>query len=221
MSDHTPDITHTPADASPQKTVDQSRRKLAGAAIGATAILTLASRPVLAGVCESPSAATSGNLSQHGTPITCSGRSPGYWKEKPNKWPTNYDPGSCSNKCNKAKNWSAGTLFHPLFAGDNFFANVDGNPMTITTSLSMMQIMHLNDGNNPWNLTDPDNLGAHIVAALLNAAAGLTPVLSESDVINMWREWDSQTYFEPVAGVEWSSKDIVDYIKSTFHVTEP
>ncbi|HQT29846.1 MAG TPA: hypothetical protein PLE48_03275 [Thiobacillus sp.] len=217
MSDHIPDTPNTPTDASSPETVDQSRRKLAGGAIGATAILTLASRPVLAGVCESPSAAFSGNMSQHGTPITCSGLSPGYWKEKPNKWPVSYDPGSCSNQCNQVENWSAGTLFHPLFSGDNFIAYVDGGRMAVLTSLSMMQVMQMSNGNNPWDLSDPDNLGAHIVAALLNAAAGLTPVLSESDVTNMWREWESQGYFEPVAGVKWKSKEIVDYIKSTFH----
>ncbi|OYW24327.1 MAG: hypothetical protein B7Z49_03155, partial [Hydrogenophilales bacterium 12-63-5] len=137
MSDHIPDTPNTPTDASSPETVDQSRRKLAGGAIGATAILTLASRPVLAGVCESPSAAFSGNMSQHGTPITCSGRSPGYWKEKPNKWPATYDPGSCSNQCNQVENWSAGTLFHPLFSGDNFIAHVDGARMAVLTSLSM------------------------------------------------------------------------------------
>jgi len=216
MSDHTPDIPNTPTDASSQQNVDQSRRKLAGAAIGATAILTLASQPVLAGVCRSPSAAFSGNMSHHGTPITCSGRSPGFWKERPEEWPTTYDPGSCSDQCNKVENWSAGTLFHPLFAGDNFFANIDGDSMTDPTSLSMMQVMQMNDGNNSWHLSDPDNLGAHIVAALLNAEAGLTPVLSVPDVTNMWREWESQGYFEPVAGVQWNSKDIVKYIVSTF-----
>ena len=216
MSDHTPDINHTPANASAQKAVDQSRRKLAGAAIGASAILTLASRPVLAGVCESPSAAFSGNMSHHGTPITCSGRSPGYWKEKPAKWPTSYAPGTCSNQCNNVQNWSGGTPFHPIFAGNNFFTDVDQNPMTVPTSLSMMQVMHLNDGNNLWNLSDPANLGAHVVAALLNAKAGLTPVLSESDVTNMWREWESQGYFEPVAGEQWDAEAIVKYIKSTF-----
>ena len=222
MSDQTPDITHTPADASPQKSVDQSRRKLAGAAIGATAILTLASRPVLAGVCESPSAAMSGNLSQHGTPIICSGRSPGYWTQHPEKWPASYDAGDSTGQRNQAENWSGGTLFHPTFAlvtnsvGSSFLADFDNNPISAPTSLSMMQVMQMGEGNNPWGLSDPANLGMHIVAALLNAAAGLTPVLSEPDVINMWREWASQGYFEPAANVKWYAEDIVEYILSTF-----
>jgi hypothetical protein len=74
----------------------------------------------------------------------------------------------------------------------------------------------MNDGSNPWGLSDPDNLGMHIVAALLNARKGLTPILSESDVINMWNEWATKGYFEPTASVHWSSAQIVQYIQGTF-----
>ncbi|MDP1925607.1 MAG: hypothetical protein Q8K57_12605 [Thiobacillus sp.] len=222
MSDHTPDITHTPADASAQKVVDQSRRKLAGVAIGASAILTLASRPVLAGVCESPSAAFSGNMSHHGTPITCSGRSPGYWTQHPESWPAPYDAGNSTGQRNQAENWSGGTLFHPIFdwvtngVAKSFLADFDNNPISAPTSLSMMQVMQMNNGSNPWGLSDPANLGMHIVAALLNAKKGYTPVLSEADVTNMWKEWAGKGYFEPTANVKWFAEDIVKYIVSTF-----
>jgi hypothetical protein len=222
MSDRTPDTPENPTAAPEQDAINQSRRKLTGAALGASAIFTLASRPVLAGQCMTPSAAVSGNLSQHGTPITCSGRTPGYWKTHyaPGSWPSPYLPGGCNggqNMCNKVQNWSGGTLFHPLFSGTQFMANLDGNPGTPNTSLSMMQVMMLNDGSNPWGLTDPDNLGAHIVAALLNASVvpSLTPVLSAADVINMWNEWASKGYFEPTANVKWNSAQIVDYLKTT------
>lgn len=222
MSDRTPDTPENPTAAPEQDAINQSRRKLTGAALGASAIFTLASRPVLAGQCMTPSAAVSGNLSQHGTPITCSGRTPGYWKthSTPGAWPSPYLPGSCNggqNMCNKVQNWSGGTLFHPIFSGTQFMANLDGNPGTPNTSLSMMQVMMLNDGSNPWGLTDPDNLGAHIVAALLNASVvpSLTPVLSAADVINMWNEWVSKGYFEPTANVQWNSAQIVDYLKTT------
>jgi hypothetical protein len=119
-------------------------------------------------------------------------------------------------------NWRNGTLFHPNFAlvtnsiGNSFLADLDGNPTTPKTSLSMMQVMMMNDGSNPWGLTDPDNLGMHIVAALLNAKKGYTPILSELDVINMWNEWASKGYFEPTANVHWNSAQIVQYIVSTF-----
>jgi hypothetical protein len=222
MSDHTPT---TPPDTTKQDSVDQSRRKMTGTALGVSAILTLASRPVLAGQCMTPSAACSGNLSQHGTPTTCSGKSPGYWKEHPRSWPLPYAPGTCTgggSVCNKAEKWQGGTLFHPIFAfvtnatGNSFLADFDGNPNTPKTSLSMMQVMQMSDGNNPWGLTDQDNLGMHIVAALLNAKMGWTPILTEADVINMWNEWASKGYFEPTANVKWNAAQIVTYIKGTF-----
>jgi hypothetical protein len=224
MSDHSPDSQDTPLEATQNGEINSSRRKLTGAALGASAIFTLASRPVLAGVCQSPSAAVSGNLSQHGTPTTCNGLSPGFWKERPQSWPLPYIPGTANNPGtngngykNQVGNWSGGTLFHPFFAGSQFMADIDGNPSTPKASLSMMQVMIMNDGNNPWGLTDPDNLGMHIVAALLNAKMGYTTgVLSETQVTNMWNEWVSNGYFEPTAGVQWTSAQIVAYIQTTF-----
>ena len=221
MSDHNQNMPQSQPqmpDTASDKQVDLSRRRLAGASLGVSAIFTLASRPVLAGQCMAPSAACSGNLSHHGTPITCSGKSPGYWKEHPKSWPSGYEAGSCSswNERNKPKYWSGGTLFHPFFAGSQFMADLDGKPFTNNTSLSMLQVMMLNDGSNPWRLTDQDNLGMHIVAAVLNAKAGYTPVLSETAVINMWKEWASKGYFEPTANVKWNSAQIVAYIKTTF-----
>jgi hypothetical protein len=230
MSDRSPDIQDAPPKPSPNEAIDQSRRKLTGAALGVSAVFTLASRPVLAGICQTPSGYQSGNVSQHGTPTTCSGKSPGYWKEHPEEWPLPYVPGTCTNPGtnpgqgykNQVENWSGGTLFHPFFSGSQFMADLDSNTVTPNTSLSMMQVMVMSDGNNPWGLTDPDNLGMHIVAALLNAKKGLTPVLSETQVINMWNEWWSNGgpnggYFEPTANVKWSSAQIVKYIKTTFH----
>jgi len=216
MSNRIPENQDVPAETSQGPAINTSRRKLAGTTLGIASVFTLSSRPVLAGVCLSPSGHQSGNLSHHGTAIKCSGRSPGYWKERPEKWPSPYSPGTCTGQYNNAENWSGGTLFHPLFAGDKFMANMGGHHAADKTSLSMMQVMHLNDGNNSWGLTDNANLGAHIVAALLNARAGLTPVLDETAVINMWREWATKGYYEPTAGVEWYAEKIVTYITSTF-----
>ena len=65
---------------------------------------------------------------------------------------------------------------------------------------------------------DPYQLGAHIVAALLNARAGYTPVLTEGAVINIWNEYVAKGYFEPVAGVHWDGPTIVSYLQSTMTV---
>ena len=196
-----------------------SRRRFTRAGIGVSAIFTLASRPVLAGQCFTPSAAVSGNLSTHGTPPSCSGLSPGFWKEHPEAWKnTTIDPGTgtrtTGKSSNNVQNWSGGTLFHPYFSGATFMISTSRGQ----SSLSMMQVMQLNNGaSNPSGYPkDPDNLGAHIVAALLNAISGFTPVLTQAQVVNMWNEWVTKRYFEPTAGVQWTSSQIVAYIQSTF-----
>ena len=194
-----------------------TRRKLTGAGLGMSAIFTLASRPVLAAQCTSASAAASGNLSQHGTPIVCTGRSPGYWKQPQHakEWVAPYIQGSCSNGAGKGsmgcmespEKWTGGTLFHDVFGGSNFKVN--------NKSLSMNQVMIMNNSSYA-GLSDQDNCGCHIVAALLNAASGKTNgVLSVMDVIGMWNEWVAKGYFEPSAGAKWNSAQIVAYLKTT------
>lgn len=211
-----------------QAGVNDSRRRFTQAGIGVSAIFTLASRPVLAGQCFTPSAAVSGNLSTHGTPPSCSGLSPGFWKEHPTAWVGGISPGTFTNvngstiknqsnsqSINGVQNWSGGTPFHPYFGGQRFMINVNNT----SASLSMMQVLQLNNGNgsNPAGYpTDPDNLGAHIVAALLNALSNYTPVLTPTQVVGMWNEWATKGYFEPTVGVQWNSAQIVAYIKSTF-----
>jgi hypothetical protein len=50
---------------------------------------------------------------------------------------------------------------------------------------------------------------------LLNAKAGLTPVLDEARVRAMWNDFVLRGRFEPTAGVSWGAAEIVTYIKST------
>src|SRR3569833_2619258 len=78
MSDHTPETPDTSPEALPHSEINHSRRRLAGAALGVSAIFTLASRPVLAtDQCMSTSGAVSVNLSQHCTPTGGGGGAPG------------------------------------------------------------------------------------------------------------------------------------------------
>lgn len=66
-----------------------SRRRFGKTGLAASGVLaTLASGPVLGygKVCKSPSGFLSGNLSTHGQPPLCEGRSPGYWKNH-GGWP--------------------------------------------------------------------------------------------------------------------------------------
>ena len=205
--------TQFPHDLADQtKSVDESRRRFtrSGLAISGV-ILTLASRPVLGEfVCKSPSGFLSGNVSVHGAPQTCSGLTPGYWGNwggsgpQPNKWPLPYySPGVCSTgtSCSQASDWSGGNLFSSVF-------NCNGNGSKYN-NYTMMQVIWLGGGG------DPDQLGAHIVSALLNARSGFTPVLTETQVINMFNEWNQNGYFEPTAGVQWDGADIVSYLQTT------
>jgi hypothetical protein len=68
--------------------INASRRRFGKSGLAASGVLlTLASRPVLGcEVCKSPSGFLSGNLSTHGGPAICEGRSPGYWKNQ-TSWP--------------------------------------------------------------------------------------------------------------------------------------
>ena len=55
----------------------------------------------------------------------------------------------------------------------------------------------------------------YIVAALLNARAGRTPMLNETYVRAMWNDLINRGYYEPTAGIRWGATEIVAYIKTT------
>lgn len=217
MADSPTKLPHTStptSDAPTHSPISTSRRRLTGAGLGVSAIFTLASRPVLAAQCTSASSAASGNLSQHGTPTQCTGRTPGYWKNPESRgsgklWPDGYEQGTCSGGgCSSSpENWVGGTAFHPEFFGSKFKIG--------DQSLSMNQVMILNNSTY-LGITDEHNLGSHIVAALLNAASGKTDgVLTIATVKAMWSECQTKGYFEPMAGVQWTPAQVVAYLKTT------
>jgi hypothetical protein len=170
MSDRIPETQDAPSAAPQNDTIDQSRRKLTGAALGASAVFTLASRPVWANQC-SISGMYSGNLSA--PQVTCAGCTPGYWMQ-----------------CQHIGSWGA-TGYSP----DDSFNTVFGvsqyiNPQT-NQPYTLLQVLGLNgngnctpDAEQPNCSTNPSgnaightgcdpispNLGFHAVAALLNAA---------------------------------------------------
>jgi len=241
--------------------VSISRRNFTKSSLAVSGVLlTLASRSAVGGdlVCKSPSGFLSGNTSVHGTPTTCSGRSPGYWGTRPDQWPMPYEPGKCVNNCQssqgsdsssnssskesssnssskdsssnssskdsssgssgssgsnsssqpsawnsctKASDWEEGTRFCSVF-------DCYGNG-SIYSQYSMMQVLWLN-GNQ-----DPYQLGAHFVSAILNTRMGVTPILSDTEIVNIFNEWNRKGFFEPTAGVKWYAPDIVAYFQST------
>jgi len=93
------------------------------------------------------------------------------------------------------------TLYHCPTTG--FGGRVFGNR-------SMMNVIDMTAGG-----TNIYTLGRYMVAALLNARAGRTPVLDESGVRNMWNDLINRGYYEPTAGVRWGAQEIVAYIRTT------
>lgn len=88
QQDHTTDEQSALEPVRASVRVNESRRRFGKSGLAVSGVLaTLASRPVLGcEVCKSPSGFLSGNLSTHGKPPLCEGRSPGYWKTHTN-WP--------------------------------------------------------------------------------------------------------------------------------------
>lgn len=182
---------------------DESRRRLLRGGLGATPVLlTLVSRSALGGgtggggVCTSPSGFVSMPTSQHGTPKTCLGRTPGYWKQSQHfgDWKPPFYPTTTSK--HKA------TLFKDWFT-----------PTPYPSTLTFLQALDLQGG-------PPDDVTRHIVATVLNIARGWVPVLTIQQVQGIWKDYmntggGTAGYFEPTAGVKWYHDDIVNYLLST------
>ncbi|MDO9468740.1 MAG: hypothetical protein Q7J36_15680 [Thiobacillus sp.] len=154
MSDRTPENQDNPSEAPQNDAINPGRRKLAGAALGAGAVFTLASRPVWANQCTI-SGMASGNLSA--PKVTCDGCTPGYWKQDQHldSWiPTGFRPLDSTDGLQKAD------TFNAVFSVDQYRRS-NGTPYTL------LEVMRELNGNG-----DPisTNLGFHAVAALLNAA---------------------------------------------------
>ena len=179
-----------------------SRRRLLRGGLGAAPLMTLLSRPALGGgtggggQCTTPSGFVSMPTSAHGTPKTCSGRTPGYWKQTqsfPDWKPPFYPTTTSKHKATLFKDWFTPTPY----------------PST-TTFLDALNLM-----GGP-----PDDVARHIVATALNIQRGWVPVLTIAVIQGIWKQY-MQTgggtvgYFEPTAGVKWYHDDIVNYLLST------
>lgn len=198
------------------------------------ALLTLASQPALgAGVtCFTPSRSLSKNTSvgQELKNGECNGVSPG-----------NYGAKTDPNQPGGSYNWpdppepQPDTPFHDVFSGYRFSITVISSSGSTggkskkprvaapsTRSLTFLEVLRLNPTSTFPDLADgvipvdPANIGKHIAAAYLNCVNGFIPthILTTDQVKAIWTEWDTKTYFEPMAGVKWYEADIVDYLTS-------
>lgn len=202
--------------------VDTSRRSFAKVGVVAPVIMTLASRSALGAVCT-----TSGFVSA--TPATasgarnivasCGGLSPGAYATPDSGaggWPAGYTPGGL--------NLSGSTGSRP--EGLRKRNNPLGTTMAegFNYSLGYLATRSMYDVIWMKGYNDPGQLGAHLVAALLNAASGLYPSpngLTVSNVREMYRQLSVNGKFIAAPGVEWTPEQVVSFIKQTFHSATP
>lgn len=175
------------------------RRFVRGGLATAPVLLSVVSRPVGAVGCSAASAFASVNTSRPRNSYVCGGRTPGYWKQ-PCKfwdWPVaKYIPSAtavtgCGNPdANYTPPYNASaTKFDTIFGAAGGYMN-----------MTLVDVLNL-----PGNDMGRDALARHIVAALLNAAKGITPiqVLSETTVKAIWASFVARGYYEPTAGIKW------------------
>jgi len=182
----------------------RSRRKILKGATVTPLLMTVVSRPVLGAQC-SPSAWVSGNLSDHGHERdTCGGRSPGYWQTNRHyRWsPTGYNPGTKEDQDHAGHGQcpykSDGTKFHEIFAGHRY------------SDKSLMQVLWL-EGHD-----DKYQLGAHIVAALLNAASMPDYGMSVDNVKEIYRQLEMYGEYRTSTGETMTPEAVVMFIQNTF-----
>ncbi len=96
-----------------------------------------------------------------------------------------------------------GTLFH---------SPTTGFQGTVFGSHTMLDVLKQRAGGAGYG-----TLGMYCAAALLNAASGRTPFLSEAAVRQMWNDNLSLGYYEPTPGIRWDATQIIAYLRSTMH----
>jgi hypothetical protein len=179
--------------------VDASRRKFAGAGLGVSAIFTLASRPVLAGACRSPSGHESGNTSQHGAIVLCTGKSPSHWSAF----------GSGDPILDKK--------FHDVFLKSKNIIDYDeeaGTEADFGGKAKMKEVMAKFGESRDKK---PQPLGAEFAAAWVNINKGFIPntVLNETRLNDMWDELIGQGTYTPMTGATpWTANDVILYLRS-------
>jgi hypothetical protein len=185
------DPEHSSDPASEAPAAENPRRRVLRVGAGSAPILlTLLSRPVLGVECNTASAVGSTLHSSHSPQISsCSGLSVSSWSAPSTAWPSPY-----------TKNGSNATPFHCTTTGLNG---------TVFSGQMMLDVMKLADDGAT------KSVGRYCAAALLNARANRTPVLTETTVRSIWNSYIANGFFEPTAGVHWGATQIVAYIKST------
>jgi len=195
-----------PRSTPPEQPADAGRRRLLKGSAAATPVLwAVATRPgnaLAATQCQRPTAF--GSLNGSGALVAqdlCSGYGPSYWANPNNfdKWPPPYH--AVVDRGNGASRLGGGQLATQFHATGCHGGHFGGR--------TMVDVLEMSQGGGYGRL------GAYVVAGMLNAASGRTPVLRVSQVIDMWNECVSRGYYEPTAGIRWDADEVVTYIRTT------
>jgi hypothetical protein len=181
---------------------DERRRVLRGALTAGPVIMTLASKPVLGQVvCATASATSAGSQAAKATAV-CSGLTPSAWKARAMQWPLPY--------CATTMKDVGGLDYVGGHSATQFHCPTTGLGGRMFGDRTMLEVIDVGEGGD-----GVQSLGRYIVAALLNARAGRTPVLTETGARNMWNDLVNQGYYEPTAGIRWTAPEIIAYVKTT------
>lgn len=190
---------------------DERRRLLRGGLAAGPVILTIASRPVFGKTCTASTMGTLGGSIACTQPLVV-GRSPTYWAGT-TSWPTPYVCGSSGSGTfqsfaqvspsgqSSTGGVDQGTLYH---------STTTGLTGTVFGAHTILDVLRGNAQGGAYR-----TLGKYIAAALLNAAAGKTPFLSQASVQKMWNDDLTLGYYEVTPGVRWTTSQIVAYLKTT------
>jgi len=180
------------------------RRFLKGALAAGPVLITLQSKPVLGGVCQSPSGRISGSMSQRTNQIeTCTGYPCSYWR-------------TAGSEKGGGAGWieiRPDTTFNSVF-----------RPGAMFNSRQFKLVGHLPRPATMYDVLcatpdrDPFGLCGHFVAAMLNIKSGRVPptVMDSPRLFQVWNEWARTGYYRPSAIAEpWNAMALVQYVKSS------
>tara|TARA_R110000787_G_scaffold102680_4_gene208732 strand:+ start:2568 stop:3320 length:753 start_codon:yes stop_codon:yes gene_type:complete len=218
-----------------ERGVDSGRRSFTKVGLAAPVLLAMVNRTAWASPACAPSAFMSATIaSLNPSQIDCGqpvGKSPGYWKNKPEEWPAPYypDPKKTGNKSCSSSSYSntqgddqsyqdgGSEKNHTYCRSTSKFNAVFNCSSPYPDNWTLMEVLRNGNGN-----AGMQNVEFHAVAALLNAASGQANYnLSVAQVIDIFCDlipggchtistghiicWDSDPY-----GVGWTFKQYFD-----------
>lgn len=104
--------------------------------------------------------------------------------------------------------WKNHTDSWPIATDTRFNSVFPATPSSVYAKYTLLEVL------TP-QADDGQNLGMHLAAAYLNAVSGWTPFLKVETIVAMFTEWQSKGTFSPTSTVQWTSAEIVAYLKAT------